>query len=31
VTPADGRSFTTTDGGVTWSRLPLQENPAAPF
>ncbi len=31
VTTADGRQFSTTDGGSTWSRLPLQEFPAAAF
>jgi hypothetical protein len=31
VTTADGRTFTTTDGGSTWVRTPLQEIPAAPF
>jgi photosystem II stability/assembly factor-like uncharacterized protein len=31
VTTADGRSFSTTDGGLTWSSIPLQENPPAPF
>ena len=34
VTTSDGRRFSTTDGGATWSRLrrsPLQEFPAAPF
>jgi photosystem II stability/assembly factor-like uncharacterized protein len=25
VTTADGRQFSTTDGGATWSKLPLQE------
>lgn len=31
VTTSDGRQFSTTDGGATWSRLPLQEFPARPF
>jgi hypothetical protein len=31
VTTADGREFTTTDGGRTWLRRDLQENPTAPF
>jgi photosystem II stability/assembly factor-like uncharacterized protein len=31
VTAADGRKFVTHDAGVTWSQLPPQENPAAPF
>jgi hypothetical protein len=31
VTASDGRRFSTTDGGTTWSRPPLQESPAAPF
>ena len=31
VTTADGREFATTDGGRTWVRRDLQENPAAPF
>lgn len=31
VTAADGREFATTDGGRTWVRRDLQENPAAPF
>jgi hypothetical protein len=31
VTAADGRRFTTRDGGVNWIRATLQENPAAPF
>jgi len=29
VTTADGRTFSTTDGGATWK--PVQENPPAPF
>lgn len=28
---SDGRRFSTTDGGATWSPVPLQESPAAPF
>jgi hypothetical protein len=31
VTGADGRTFTTKDGGLTWDPAPLQESPAAPF
>jgi hypothetical protein len=31
VTTSDGRRFSTTDGGATWSRTFLQENPPAPF
>ena len=31
VTTADGRSFGTTDGGVTWVQRLVQETPAAPF
>ena len=31
VTTSDGRRFSTTDGGATWSRLSPQESPAAPF
>jgi hypothetical protein len=31
VTTADGREFTTTDGGRTWVRRELQENRTAPF
>jgi photosystem II stability/assembly factor-like uncharacterized protein len=31
VTAADGRTFTTKDGGLTWNPAPLQESPAAPF
>jgi hypothetical protein len=31
VTTSDGRRFSTTDGGATWSRTPPQEFPAAPF
>jgi photosystem II stability/assembly factor-like uncharacterized protein len=31
VTTSDGRRFSTTDGGATWSRPPPQEFPAAPF
>jgi photosystem II stability/assembly factor-like uncharacterized protein len=31
VTTSDGRQFSTTDGGATWSRIPLQEFPARPF
>jgi hypothetical protein len=31
VTTSDGRQFTTTDGGATWAKLPLQEFPARPF
>lgn len=31
VTTADGRQFSTTDGGRTWTRRDLQETPAAPF
>jgi hypothetical protein len=31
VTTSDGRQFSTTDGGATWSKLPLQEFPARPF
>ena len=31
VTTADGRQLTTHDAGLTWSRTPLQETPAAPF
>jgi hypothetical protein len=31
VTAADGRRFTTHDGGATWIRATPQENPAAPF
>ncbi len=31
VTTSDGRRFSTTDGGATWSRLSPQEFPAAPF
>jgi hypothetical protein len=31
VTSSDGRQFSTTDGGATWSKLPLQEFPARPF
>jgi photosystem II stability/assembly factor-like uncharacterized protein len=29
VTTADGRTFSTIDGGATWA--PVQEEPAAPF
>jgi photosystem II stability/assembly factor-like uncharacterized protein len=29
VTAADGRQFSTADGGLTWT--PLQESPSAPF
>jgi photosystem II stability/assembly factor-like uncharacterized protein len=28
---SDGRQFSTADGGATWSPVPLQEFPAAPF
>lgn len=31
VTAADGRRFTTRDGGATWTRATPQENPPAPF
>jgi len=31
VTTADGRSFGTTDGGVTWVQRLVQETPAVPF
>jgi hypothetical protein len=31
VSLADGRTFTTTDGGRSWARRDLQEKPAAPF
>jgi hypothetical protein len=31
VTTSDGRQFSTTDGGATWSKLPLQEFPARTF
>ena len=31
VTTADGRQFSTADGGATWSKLPLQESPIRPF
>ena len=31
VTAADGREFATTDGGRSWVRRQLQENPSAPF
>jgi hypothetical protein len=31
VTTADGRAFSTDDGGLTWTRAPAQEFPAAPF
>jgi hypothetical protein len=31
VTTADGRQFSTADGGATWSKLPLQEFPAQAF
>jgi hypothetical protein len=31
VTTSDSRQFSTTDGGATWSKLPLQEFPARPF
>lgn len=31
VTTADGRQFSTTDGGRTWTRRDLQETPAASF
>ena len=31
VTTSDGRRFSTTDGGATWSRLSPQEFPAPPF
>jgi hypothetical protein len=31
VTTADGRAFVTHDAGLTWARVPLQENPPAPF
>jgi hypothetical protein len=31
VTTFNGSQFSTTDGGATWSRLPLQEFPARPF
>jgi Photosynthesis system II assembly factor YCF48/Putative zinc-finger len=31
VTTADGRKFSTSDGGLTWDREPLQETPATPF
>jgi hypothetical protein len=31
ITTSDGRRFSTTDGGATWSGPLLQESPAAPF
>jgi photosystem II stability/assembly factor-like uncharacterized protein len=31
VTTADGRRFSTQDGGATWSSATPQESPAAPF
>ena len=31
ITTADGGEFTTTDGGRSWVRRDLQENPTAPF
>ena len=31
VTTSDGRRFSTTDGGATWSGCSPQEFPAAPF
>jgi hypothetical protein len=31
VASADGRSFSTDDGGVTWKTSPAQDFPAAPF
>jgi len=31
VTTRDGAKFSTSDGGVTWDREPVQETPAAPF
>jgi photosystem II stability/assembly factor-like uncharacterized protein len=31
VTTADGRKFSTSDGGATWDRDPLQEFSATPF
>ncbi len=31
VTTRDGRQFSTNDGGLTWTPLPLQEIAAAPF
>jgi len=31
VTTADGRTFSTKDGGLTWNAPPLQESSAAPF
>lgn len=31
VTATDGREFVTTDGGRSWVRRELQENPSAPF
>jgi hypothetical protein len=31
ATTYDGRSFSTRDGGASWSHLPLQEFPAGPF
>jgi photosystem II stability/assembly factor-like uncharacterized protein len=31
VTSADGRTFSTDDGGATWTRAPVQDFPAAPF
>jgi hypothetical protein len=31
VSTSDGRQFSTTDGGATWSKIPLQEFPARPF
>ncbi len=31
ATTTDGRTFTTHDGGLTWTPGALQENPAAPF
>jgi hypothetical protein len=31
VTSVDGRAFTTDNGGVTWTRAPVQDFPAPPF
>jgi photosystem II stability/assembly factor-like uncharacterized protein len=31
VTSADGRLFSTDNGGATWTQAPAQDFPAAPF
>ena len=31
VTTREGAKFSTSDGGTTWDREPVQETPAAPF